>query len=313
MTIFRKQKERDNMNEVPEWLEKITNLPNIDNNIRTFGGHKRWVPKGWSIPTETHFAFEIIMIVSGTQKTVFEGRSMKFQAGDIVLIPPGTVHENFCVSEEGMEYFCVHFDIDDPKIQQKILMYCPILLEHGNSVFPQIEAIIRNYIQLLDEESFSIQEKLNVEINLLKLVLSLVNYAKEVEIQIDHSDNTSLILAKTIAETIQKNFRLFTREPKSANEYLLSMEFVANSLNISKSTMLKAFKKVYSISPKKYLDQIKYNEAKFLLHQPKVSINEISEVLGYKNASHFSRQFKSWSQISPKDYRQTASQMGKYS
>ena len=292
------------MNEVPEWLEKITNLPDIDNNIRTFGGHKRWVPKGWSIPTETHFAFEIMMIIKGTQRTVFEGRVVEFQTGDILLIPPGTVHENFCVSEEGMEYFCVHFDMDDPKIQQKILMYCPILLERENSVFSQIETIIENYIQLLEGGSFSTQDKLNVEINLLKLVLALVNYAEEVEIQIDHSDNTSLILAKLIAETIQKNFRLFTREPTSANEYLLSMEFIASSLNISKSTMLKAFKKVYSVSPKRYLDQIKYNEAKFLLHQPKVSIGEISEVLGYKNASHFSRQFKNWSQFSPKDYRQ---------
>ncbi|MGO3607183.1 MAG: helix-turn-helix domain-containing protein [Pseudolactococcus laudensis] len=82
------------------------------------------------------------------------------------------------------------------------------------------------------------------------------------------------------------------------------MVVIRGALNISESTMLKTFKKVYFISPKQYLDQLRYNESKYLLSQPSLPISNISEIVGYQNVSHFSRQFKSRSHLSPREYRQ---------
>ncbi|MGM0123143.1 hypothetical protein IGI37_000509 [Enterococcus sp. AZ194] len=291
------------MNEKPKWLEKLVNLPDVNANIKLFGGHKQYVPYGWIAERETHFVFEVMFILEGKQQTVFEGRTYIFSTGDIVLIPPGNSHENSCVSEEGMEYFCAHFDIDDPMVQQSLLMYCSILLQPDNPEYRTIQEILTSYVNLLDYSKFTIKEKLMVERLLIELVMGLLEYAEQEQIKVEHSDNTSLVLAKSIADTIQLNFRAFTERPTDENRLLLSIDYVADSLNISKSTMLKVFKKVYSISPKKYLDQLKYNEAKFLLHQPKLSVGEIAEVIGYQNASHFSRQFKQWSHYSPIDYR----------
>lgn len=292
------------MYERPVWLEKIVNLPDINTNIKSFGGHRQKVAYQWTAEPEAHFAFEIMMIIEGTQQTIFDGRTEEFSAGDILLIPPGLRHENSCQSEEGMTYFCVHFDIDDPAIQQQLLMYCPIRLQRENPYFSEIEKILSSYLALLDKTVHTLKDKLLVERLLIELVSFLLDYAEEELVKIDHSDNTTLILAKAIAETIQANFRKFTEHSTEENRELLSMDRTAEMLNISKSTMLKTFKQVYSISPKKYLDQLKYNEAKFLLHQPKLSIGEIAEVVGYQNASHFTRQFKNWSKLSPREYRE---------
>lgn len=49
---------------------------------------------------------------------------------------------------------------------------------------------------------------------------------------------------------------------------------------------------MYFISPKQFLNQLKFNEAKYLLNQPEMSIQEIAECIGYQDVSHFSRQFK---------------------
>ena len=292
------------MNKKPEWLKKIVNLPDINANIKAFGGHKQTVPYLWTAEQETHFAFEIMIILNGTQHTDFYSIEYDFVEDDIILIPPGTAHENSCKSKNGMEYFCVHFDIDDPCIQQKLLMYCPILLRKENQAYENIKSILYSYIELLNCEEFTLKEKLIVKKLLIELVICLLDYANYEQVKIETSDNSSLILAKSIADTIQINFRKFTECPNDDNRFLLSMDYIADSLNISESTMLKTFKKVYFLSPKNYLDQLRYNESKFLLHQPKLSIGEIAEIIGYQNASHFSRQFKKWSKFSPKEYRQ---------
>lgn len=291
------------MNEKPEWLKKIANLPEINTNMKFFGGHQQKVPFGWKAERETHFAFEIMIILEGIQRTDFDSRSYEFQSGDILLIPPGTSHENSCVSQEGMKYFCVHFDIDDPGIQQNLLMYCPVNLRKDNIMFERIKELLATYVELLEHETFSLQDKLLVEKLLIELVIFLLDYASYEQEKIAASDNSSLVLAKSIADTIQQNFRTFTEYPLEENRSLLATNLVAEAMSISESTMLKVFKKVYGVSPKQYLDQLRYNESKFLLHQPNLSISEITEIIGYQNLSHFSRQFKRWSGMSPKEYR----------
>ena len=296
------------MNEKPEWLKKIANLPEINMNMKFFGGHQQKVSFGWTAKRETHFAFEIMIILEGIQRTEFEGRFYDFYEDEIILIPPGASHENSCISKEGMRYFCVHFDIDDPGIQQNLLMYCPIKLSKDNEFFQEIKKVLYTYIELLEQEEFSLREKLLVEKLLIELVLSLLDYATFEQEKLAASDNSTMVLAKSIADTIHQNFRAFTEYPLEENRQLLSMNYIADSLNISESTMLKVFRKIYSVSPKKYLDQLRYNESKFLLHQPKLSVNEIAEIIGYQNLSHFSRQFKKWSNLSPKEYRKANNQ-----
>lgn len=292
------------MNKTPDWLKKIVHIPDIDTNIKLFGGHKQHVPYKWKAERETHYAFEMMFILSGTKRIIFSGTSYDFVAEDMVLIPPGTPHENQCVSEEGMTYFCVHFDIDDPIIQQRLLMYCPIFLRKDNTAYQSIEAVIQGFIQLLDCGDFGLKKKLKVQQLIIELVLCLLDYADYEQVEMKKSDNTTLILAIEIAKTLQENFRQFTKYPTEENFPLLSLQQIAESLNISESTMLKIFKKVYSVCPKYYLDRLRYNESKKLLHQPGLSIGEIGEIVGYQNVSHFSRQFKNWNGQSPKQYRQ---------
>ncbi len=292
------------MHPQPTWLQKLIRLPDVDANLKSFGGHKQAVAYGWQVEKEAHFAFEIILILKGQQMTKFHSSQSTFSEGDIVLIPPGKEHENTCVSKEGMAYFCIHFDIDDPFVQQELLMYCPLLLEKEVPAYQQIQSILMSYVELLDSTEITFKQKLFVEKLLIELVICLLDYAESQKAELASSDNDTLLLAITIADTIQNNFRHFTASPCEENLWLLSLKEIANQLNISASTMLKAFKKIYHMSPKDYLNQLKYNEAKYLLHQPAITVSTVAEIIGYQNVSHFSRQFKKWSGHSPHQYRQ---------
>lgn len=291
------------MHPTPDWLNQIKRLPEIDLNIKFFGGHQQWVPIHWVAEKEKHFAFEIAIILQGIQRTFYDGYYVDYHEGDIVLIPPGTSHEKHSFSEEGSTYFSVHFDIDEPEIQHLILMYCPLLLSEHNPAYPSIKQTLASFIELIEVSNTTIKYKLIIIRLLIDLVSFLLDYSEEERLKIDLSDNTTLIQAKEIAETIQSNYQAYTANPILENNDLLSIDMTAETLNISNSTMLKVFKKVYSMSPKQYLDMLKYNDAKSLLNQPKPSIGEIAEIIGYQNTSHFSRQFKKWSGFSPTEYR----------
>lgn len=97
------------MNHTPEWLKKIVRIPDMQTNIKIFGGHKQTVPHEWKAERETHLAFELMFILSGVQQTELSGVTYKFSANDMILIAPGIPHENQCISKEDLTYFCIHF------------------------------------------------------------------------------------------------------------------------------------------------------------------------------------------------------------
>lgn len=291
------------MHPTPDWLKKLIKFPDIDDNIKFFGGHKQTVAKNWEVQWEKHLAFEIIYIIDGEQYTEFETFTTTFKKDSIILIPPGTLHKNSCKNARGLSYFCIHFNIDYPESQQKIMLNCPLELDKNNAAYSKIEEIIQHYVHLLNQKKFDTKGRLLVEKLMIDLIIALIEYADTVEENMQQSDIAYITQAKLIADTIKNNFRIYTETCQVNNLSLLSLTTIAKKLNISDSTMLKAFKKVYHITPKQYLDQLRCNEAKYLLNQQQLSINEIAERIGYQSASHFSRQFKYWTNYAPNMYR----------
>lgn len=159
-----------------------------------------------------------MIILDGVQQTKFDGCSFNCYQDDIILIPPGMPHENSCISPTGMHYFCVHFDIDDPEIQLNILMLCSVKLNKNNDSFPKIKSVLQKYITLIETNTFSLREKLMTEKLLIELMLSLYDYTLLEQNIATLSDNSSLILAKSIADTIQQNFRTFTKQTIKENQ-----------------------------------------------------------------------------------------------
>lgn len=83
-----------------------------------------------------------------------------------------------------------------------------------------------------------------------------------------------------------------------------TIERMAKEVNFSQSRFCTIYKEIYGISP--VADQIKerVNIAKNMLSYGDQPIGDISHSLGYENATHFSRQFKSIVGYSPAAYRE---------
>lgn len=81
-----------------------------------------------------------------------------------------------------------------------------------------------------------------------------------------------------------------------------SAEVTAKHLGMSLSTLKRALKEEGEAF-QKLLDKQRFQHAKAMLQERKLSVCEISFLLGYSNASSFTRSFKVWAGERPNEYR----------
>ena len=82
----------------------------------------------------------------------------------------------------------------------------------------------------------------------------------------------------------------------------LNLSEVAKQLNMSSRT-LQRYLEIEDTTFKALIAEVRKQYAEVMLIQNELSIQEISESLGYADVSHFSRAFKNWTGVTPKACR----------
>lgn len=100
--------------------------------------------------------------------------------------------------------------------------------------------------------------------------------------------------AETAAKFIQQNFHRN-----------IKIEQVAQQVNISEKYLYRLFLKRFLMSPQKYLQYIRMEEAKHLVMETNLLVKEISISVGYSTQSAFSAAFYDYYGISPLKMRAT--------
>lgn len=88
----------------------------------------------------------------------------------------------------------------------------------------------------------------------------------------------------------------------------LNIAKISEKYEISEVHFRRLFKKMYGLSPIKFVQNIRINKAKQLLLDENVSISNIALECGYDDAFYFSRIFKKVTGVTPSEYRKTSQQ-----
>nr|WP_295924373.1 AraC family transcriptional regulator [uncultured Dyadobacter sp.] len=80
---------------------------------------------------------------------------------------------------------------------------------------------------------------------------------------------------------------------------ILTVGEIAERYSLHSDTLNRAFKSVFGVSLKKYINQVKMQEAHRLLTQEQMPVMLVAERLGYNNASSFSTQFRAHFNMTP--------------
>lgn len=140
----------------------------------------------------------------------------------------------------------------------------------------------------------------------------MLNFAREKPYNEDYSLGISKILFKIFFTLCEKNSKRsempnFVQKAKQLLDGAIyrkvTIEQIASEVNVSKSQLMREFKKYYLVTPYKYLLNKKLNIAKqFLLHT-KMKVLEISDALCFSDEYNFSNIFKLKVGISPLEFR----------
>ncbi|WP_019242808.1 MULTISPECIES: AraC family transcriptional regulator [Bacillus] len=292
-----------NINNIPE-SSHVKQLPLIDWNIHFFGAHMQTVSNQWKASEEYHHAFEVLVIIEGELETFVEGKCYELIGGDVLLIPPGYSHSISAKSNDNIKFFCAYFEVDDPTIRLDIINYCDLVYQSSNPFHERFLDVLLKWVCLLDEsETMSTQIKIKIQIILFELLAILVDEVSYKQKNLDNEVIANEKYAKAIADAIKYNFRNYCMNIHHNSDDELRVKPIIISLGLSPNYGLEIFQKVYHMSPRKYLSELKLQEAKMLIQQSDITLKEIASRLGYKNLSHFSRQFKRWTGICPSEFQ----------
>ncbi|MBQ8687033.1 MAG: helix-turn-helix transcriptional regulator [Ruminococcus sp.] len=86
-----------------------------------------------------------------------------------------------------------------------------------------------------------------------------------------------------------------------------TVESTAHEVRMSKSSFQHLYKKQFGTTFMQDLIQSRVSHAKMLLTSTNLSVSEIAVQCGYHSYAHFVRQFRSWSGVTPTEYRNTQS------
>ncbi len=115
----------------------------------------------------------------------------------------------------------------------------------------------------------------------------------------------SLLSPETQKPQKESEKMMFKEAEFISNHYTEEIDLDACALrcNLSRSRFTHLFTKTVGTSPLQYQQQMRLEQACELLRSSSLSVNEISDTVGFKDALYFSRLFKKRTGMTPTDYR----------
>lgn len=257
----------------------------------------------WAVKNHCHSSFELHCIPSGKGMLRINEKLYEISQGSFYLTGPEIHHEQISHKEDPMSECCINFEFsikDKKNIKDNIYS----------------EGEVDRIIQILKDTSFwfgkdkfdtvHLFEKIKYEFehqpigclaNIQSLVTQIIvntvrNFAEGTSFKIPLPQKTLYEKRRFI---IDSYFREYYKP--------LSIEELAKMMEVSTRQLDRILKEYFSMSFVEMLTKRRIEYAKDYLLNTKLSLESISEAVGFSSAAHFSKVFKQYERCTPSAYR----------
>ena len=244
----------------------------------------------WSYGYHHHEdVYELAFVVESSGQLLLENGQIPLKTGDIVLMPPGTLHSYACAPEEAMQYYAAWVDAgscDGPipaflkTVTEPAIVSASQYLKYIQSSFHILAELHQINNGVVDETCQS------VYLGLLMLTKKLY-FHRTMAVSIGPSSYAGDVL-------------WYINRHCSED---LSLESLARQFSISTSHLRRIFKQVYGISPIHYQIKRRIAMATDYLLKTDMSVAEVARQVGYENTTHFSHLFAGRIGCTPSEFR----------
>lgn len=250
-----------------------------------------------------HNNFEISFITEGTGKRIVADSIEEFQPGDLAFIGPNIPHvwisdkETRSTSKRTLEMVFLQFTSDVLCAQ---LLKLPEFKHIANAL-----AFSERGIQIVGQTLNEVSE-IMLQLPYLKSFDRMLHFYKLMDI-IGRS-NSNIPLASR--EYLKMSFKTGNRRIATIHEYLMNnyreeidLKRLAALVNMAGGSLCRYFRSNMGMTVFEYLNKIKIEFACKLLMDHDLSIMEVCFDSGFNNLSHFNKQFKNRTGVTPSEYR----------
>lgn len=230
----------------------------------------------------------LFIYVKSNGEFYLDNKWQKVKSGACILYEPNARQLYRSIDNHYVNDF-IHFDMDDNSDIESLNI--PI-----NEVFyPNKVDFITSKLKSIEEETLrrDIHYKECIDLEIQHL---LINISRNI-----HVIETNPPISSEIVESL----RCLRVEILNNIKENWTVEDMAKYTNLSPSYLQFAYKQIFHISPKKDLILKRIEHAKIYLKQTQLSVDRISNILGYSNQYHFIRQFKKYTNTTPLKYRKS--------
>lgn len=250
-----------------------------------------------------HNNYEISFITEGTGKRIVADSIVEFQPGDLVFIGSNLPHVWIAEKE--------HRFLTERTLEMVFLQFS------ANIFFPQMLALpefknIRRALELSERGIQIVGQTLNevseimLQLPYLKGFDRMNNFFRMMDII--GKSNSNLNLASE--EYLRKRFTTGNRRIAMLHDYLMhhyreeiDLKQLADLVSMAEGSLCRFFKMNVGASIFEYLNRIKVDFACKLLMDPDMSIMDVCLDSGFNNLSHFNKQFRKNTGVTPSEYR----------
>ena len=139
-------------------------------------------------------------------------------------------------------------------------------------------------------------------------LFNIAHHHQRIPVKLDHPITKLFSRVSKGSAPIQKKTDVVGQVQEVVVNYFVhgepDREIVASELNLSPRTLQRRLKEQNS-SVKRTVDSTRHQLSISYLEQKHLSVKEVAYSLGFNDPSNFSRAFRRWEGITPKEYRKT--------
>lgn len=237
-------------------------------------------------PNHFHEYYVIGFIESGRRHLSCKNKEYNVNPGDLLLFNPMDNHTCEQIDEEALDYRCINIKKEVMQTLVNEITGKYYLPEFAQPVIIQSEIVflLRELHRMIMEESADFGK----EEALYFLIEQLLDFCPEPV----YSDIKEVcVVIKKACDYMEENFIDH-----------ITLDDLSNVSGLNKYTLLRNFTRQRGLTPYQYLETIRVNHAKRLLEQGIEPIEAAGQT-GFTDQSHFTRYFKNFIGLTPKQYQ----------
>lgn len=255
---------------------------------------------GTGYPLHWHEELELIHVQSGTGIVTVRAERFQVRSGDMILIPPQTVHSIEQLEGQGMRYVNVLFRLSMLESEERIARYTAVLWSQRRDIpvfLPkdgELNGALTPAVLALAENRRNVHTRYVAMIysHLYAILYHILLHCPESGTE-DIRDNGNYEKMHSVLEYLKEHY---------AAE--ITVRQAADMCGFSESHFIRLFREQTGTSFAQYVKHQRLNQAAELLRTTGKRIGEVAEEVGFRNLSYFTRAFEEKYHMAPSAYRE---------